>query len=96
MVSGLTKNFLFLQHVALTPDLLEKDVCDVTLEKLTETFNASVQEAENVLSNGNANPKTKNKIKSKLEGVRKNKEFTYRVLEEQLQQFLAQFPQVIA
>lgn len=51
------ENFLFLQHVALTPDLLAKDVCDVTPEKLTKTFNASVQEAENVLGNGNANPK---------------------------------------
>jgi hypothetical protein len=53
------ENFLFLQHVVLTPDLLEKDVCDVILEKLTETFNASVQEAENVLGNGNVIRKQK-------------------------------------
>ena len=87
------ENFIFLQHVMLKPELLTENNSDVVLDELTRNFNANLLQAEEVFRNGHANPKTKTQIKNKLQNIKKNKELVYRLLEEQLQQFLAQLHQ---
>ena len=85
------ENFIFLQHVVLSPDLLTNDLNDITLQELPEAFNASIQDVGTVLKNNSyAKSKTKIQIKNKLQTVKKKKELAYRILEEQLQQFLRQ------